>query len=259
MKINLILVSFCFLVSCSHVQIQNHTIVQDNLIEDIEEPIDKPLEKLSKPLKKIRLSELRKIGEFALVRKSETKDENGWMIPPYKNAEIKVGFEDEPQIGEKVTVVPLRVEIEPFQLKISKSSKTENTGCLEDKEKEFFWAIDLETITDKEILEVKPVKGYRDAMPFGVFVIYPSVEFARSLDKSFISRAILPRHVSLKRVESAIDLDNDDEPDLLSVNFCCGEPEKESAEKCPYLCKKYYRKTHGLWKIFDIADFQEIC
>ena len=261
MKILLIIFSFCFLVSCSQqAQIQSQTEVQKTLIEDIEKPeIDKTLEKLSKPSEKIQLPEVKKIGEFALIRNSETKDEKGWMIPPYKNAEIKMGFENEPQIGEKVTVVPLQVKLEPFQLKISKVTKTKNSGCIENKEKELLWAIELETITDKEILEVKPVSNYKDQMPFGVFVIYPSVEFAKSLDKSSVSKTILPKNVSLKRIESAIDLDNDSKPDLLSVNFCCGEPEKESVEKCPYLCQKYYRKTAGVWEIFDIQDIQEIC
>ena len=255
----LIIFSLYFLVSCSQVQIQNEPEVQNNLTENIEKPIHKSLERLLKPLEKIRLTEIKKIGEYAFVRHSETIDENGWMLPPYRSAKIKMGFEDEPQIGEKVTVIPLQVKLEPFHLKISKVTKTKNSGCPVNSEKEFYWAIDLETVTDKEILEIKPVGNARDQMPFGVFVIYPSVEFAKSLDKSSISKTILPTDVSLKRVASAIDLDNDRKPDLLSIYFCCGDPEKETAEKCPYLCQKHYRKTAGMWKIFEIFDFSEIC
>lgn len=258
MKIPLIIFSFCFVISCSQqAQVLSQPEIQSNSVEAIETPNkNKTLEKLSKPLGKIGLPEIKKIGHYALTRNSETKDEKGWMLPPYKNAEIKMGFEDEPQVGEKVTVIPLKVKIEPFHLKIAKVTKAKNSGCAENKTSEFFWTTELENIIDKEILEVSPIDNNKDEMPFGVFVIYPSVEFAKSLSKSSISKTILPKNVSPKRVESAIDLDNDAKPELLSVNFCCGEPEKESTENCPYLCQKYYRKTGGIWELFD---FQEIC
>jgi hypothetical protein len=263
MKILLIIFSFCFFcffTSCSQpVQIQSQTQVQNKIVEPIETSNkNKTLEKLSKPSGNIRLPEIKKIGEYGLTRNSETKDEKGWMLPPYKYAEIKMGFENEPQIGEKITFVPLQTKVEPFQLQISKVTKTKNSGCAENK-KEFFWAVEFERIIDKEILEVKPLKGFNEQMPFGVFIIYPSVEFARSLNKSSISKTTLPKNVSLKRVNSVIDLDNDGKPDLLSVNFCCGEPDKNSAENCPYLCQKYYRKTNGNWEVFDIQDISETC
>ncbi|MEJ7849379.1 MAG: hypothetical protein WKF92_14960 [Pyrinomonadaceae bacterium] len=220
------------------------------MIEKVKKPRDTTLERLSTPLGKTRIPEIKQ-GEYALVRNAETKDEKGWMIPPYKNAQIKMGFDNEPVIGEKVTAIPLHVKIEPFQLGISKVTKTKNSGCLENKKKEFFWAVELETIIDKEILEVERVdSNYKDQMPFAVFVIYPSVEFARSLDKSSLSKTSLPKNVTLERVSSAIDLDNDKKPDFISVYFCCGEQEKESTEECPYLCKKYYIKTAGKWQIF---------
>lgn len=260
MKILLIIFSFCFLVACSQqAKITSQVEIQSNPVEAIEKlDKNKTLEKLSKPSRNIGLPEIKKIGEYGLTRNSETKDEKSWMLPPYKYAEIKMGFEYELQIGEKVTVVPLQTKIEPFQLQISKVTKTKNSGCAENK-KDFFWAIEFERIIDKEILEVEPVNNYKNQMPFSVFVIYPSVEFVKSLDKSSISKTILPKNVSLKRVQSAIDLDNDSKPDLLSISFCCGESEKESIEKCPYLCQKYYRKTGGVWELFDIQDIQEIC
>jgi hypothetical protein len=170
-----------------------------------------------------------------------------------------MGFENEPRIGEKVTIVPLQVRIEPFQLEISKTTKTKNVGCAELNEPEFFWTTEFEKITDQKILEIEPLRNYNIETPFGVFLIYPAVEFAKSLGKASISKITLPKNVSLKRVNSAIDLDNDGKPDLLSVVFCCGEPQKESAENCPYLCQKFYRKTNGVWDIFGIHDVQKIC
>jgi hypothetical protein len=254
---------FCTLVSCSQqenfqTQISKETQNKSDKIAE-KHLTEKPLERLSSPLEKTNLSAIKKIGEFALIRNSEIKDEKGWMLPPYKNAVIKMGFKFEPQIGEKITIVPLKVKIKPFQIQISSAVKTKDSRCIK-TENEFFWAVEVEKITDKEILETEPFsKGWNNQMPFGVFAIYPSVEFAKDLDKSVIFKSMLPKNVSLKSIGSAIDLDNDNKPDLLSVYFCCGEPEKESAEKCPYLCKKYYKKSNEVWEIFDIEDSQEIC
>jgi hypothetical protein len=238
-------------VSCSQqTQVQSQPEIQNNSVEAIETPNkNKTLEKLSKPSGNIGLPEIKKIGDYGLTRNSETKDEKGWMLPPYKYAEIKMGFENEPQVGEKVTVVPLQTKIEPFQLQILKVTKTKNSGCAENK-KEFFWAVEFERIIDKEILEVKPVNNYKNQMPFSVFVIYPSVEFARSLNKTKITKEMIPKDVVMSTIEAAIDLDNDSRPDLLSALFCCGD-KLSIYEKCPYLCNKYYKKIAGEWQLFD--------
>lgn len=258
MKILLLILSFCLLNSCFQPNsVQSQIKVQNNKdgIKNIE-----ILERLPNSLEKINLPKIKEIGEFALIRNSEKKDDKGWMIPPYKNAEIEVSFEESPQIGEKVTVIPLKVKIEPFQLEILKVTKTKVKGCVDKKKKDFFWAAELERIFDSEILNEPPAtNGFNNQMPFSVFVIYPSVQFAKSLNISSISKTLLPNNISLKRIESAIDIDNDNKPDLLSVRFCCGEPNKESDEKCPYICQKYYKKNNGVWKIIDIHDFQEIC
>lgn len=253
------LIASCSKESTVVIESQANT-VNDLNIQTTKKSEQKPLVRLKKPSGQIKLPTIKRIGEFVLMRNSDIKDEKGWMLPPYENAEIKMSFSFAPQIGENVTIVPLKTKIEPFQLAIAEVTKSKNVGCGVSKEKEFYWSVTLETITDKEILEVEPIsKGYKNEMPFSIFAIYPSVDFAKSLDKSAISKTNLPKNVSLKRVESAIDLDNDNKPDLLSVDFCCGEPEKESAENCPYVCKKYYKKNNGVWVIFDIHDFQEMC
>lgn len=256
LKILLLIFSFSFLNSCSS-QVQNQPDAQNNSIENSENKI---LERLPKPLEKIQLPETKVVFTSAIIRHSETKDEKGWITPPYKSAEIKFGFKNEPKIGEKATIIPLKVKLEPFQLKITKTTKRKNFKCVSDKTREFYWLAEFDTITDENILKIEPAeKGNNSQMLFSVFIIYPSVQFAKSLDISSISKTPLPNNVALKRIESAIDLDNDDKPDLLSVGFCCGNPKEESAENCPYLCSKYYKKNNGVWKIIDIHDFQEMC
>jgi hypothetical protein len=247
MKILFILLSGLLLFACS----PDATIHSQNIDQS---KVDKS------PGVSVTTSEIKKIGEFALLRNSDTRDENGWTLPPYKNAEIKMGFYFEPRIGEEITIVPLKISIEPFRIKIVNATKTKNSGCIKSETEQYFWAIETEKITKPEILEIKTVdKNYKNQMPISVFAIYPAVKFAKSLNKLSLSKNSLPRNVLFENVESAIDLNNDETPDLLSVNFCCGEPEKVKVEKCPYICKKYYKKNNKVWELFDTQDFQEIC
>lgn len=254
MKILLILLSGLLLFSCSYdttVHSQNKQAFPNTIIDQ---------SKVNKsPAENTVTSEIKKIGELGLLRNSDTKDEKGWMLPPYKNAEIKIGFYFEPQIGEEITIVPLKVNIEPFQIKIVKATKTKNSACTKNEKRQYFWAIETEKITKPAILEVKPVDKYNNRMPFSVFAIYPAVKFAKSLNKSSLSKNSLPQNILLENVDSLIDLNNDGSPDLLSVSFCCGEPEKIKAEKCPYVCKKYYKKNNKVWELFEIQDIYETC
>ncbi len=249
------------MISCSQqVREQAQYKIQNNSVEITGETKENALnEKLPEISPKNQFPDIKIVREPALIRYSENKDKNGWMMPPYKYAEINLSFPKEPQVGEKVTIIPLKVKIEPFQLAITKVTKIKPKGCEVSKTNEFIWTTEFEKITDNAILEEAKIDNYNDQMPFGVFMIYPSVESAKSLEKKSISKTLLPKNISLKRIEALIDLDNDNKPDLLSVSFCCGEPENESAENCPYLCPKYYKKTDGVWKNFDILDVQDKC
>lgn len=217
------------------------------------------LEKLSKLAGKVLLPEITQVGQFMLRRSSEIRDEKGWAMPPYTLAEIKMRFDVEPQVGDRVTVIPLIAKLEPFRRAVANVTKVNNEGCPVPSEKNFYWSADLELITDTEVLEIRPTEAHENETAFSVFTVYPAVPFAKHLEDSSFSIDNLPKSVLVKNVSSAIDLDNDSMPDLISVWFCCGEPEKVSAEKCPYLCLKYYRKVGGVWEFFDINDSVEIC
>lgn len=254
MKILFILLSGLLLFSCSYettVHSQNKQAIPNKITN--QSKVDKT------PAGNTVTSEIKKIGELALLRNSDTKDEKGWTLPPFKNAELRIGFYFEPQVGEEITIVPLKVNIEPFQIKIVKATKTKNSPCTKNEKKLYFWAIEMEKITKPEILEAKPLDKYYNRMPFSVFAIYPAVKFAKSLNKSSLSKNSLPKNVLIENVESLIDIDNDGIPDLLSVKFCCGEPEKVKVEKCPYVCKKYYKKNNKVWELFEIQDIYETC
>ena len=263
MRFLTIFVAVCLLVSCSqHRAVTSQaTNVKQNSIGKFKTST-KSTERLPKSVQTTSQN-VKEFGLFALDRNSDKRDEKGWMIPPFKNAVIKAGFIDEPETGETVTVVPMQVELEPFQLAITGTTKTnyrscfELSGCGEIKGNNFVWLTEFEIITDQKILEIEPLKNRRSQTPFGVFIIYPSVQIAKSLSKAQLTKKTLPENISAQRVEAAIDLDNDKKPDLLSVRFCCGDPNKESDQRCPYICQKYFKKTSGVWKVFRYADLRQ--
>lgn len=61
---------------------------------------------------------------------------------------------------------------------------------------------------------------------------------------------MLPRGVAIKTVKAAVDLTNDGNPDVLVVEYCCGNP-KKTAKDCDYTCGKTFKKTRNVWKLID--------
>ena len=253
----------CFLLvflatSCakeSKVVIEPKTNTVTNLnIQKESHSEQKPLEKLANPSKQIKIPDVKDFDIQYLRRNSNQKDVSGWNLPPFENAEIGMGLSQEPKVGEKVTIVPLKVNIEPFQLLILNFDKQKNDGCdTGGVTRKFFWNVELEKITNKEILEIKPVKGDNQELPFEVFMINPAVEHAKNLPLEEISLQMIPKGVTVKTIEAAIDLNNDKTPDLLYVEFCC-KNRNESLDNCDYNCIEWYKKIKGKWKLVDSAN-----
>ena len=63
---------------------------------------------------------------------------------------------------------------------------------------------------------------------------------------------MLPKGVALNTVKGAIDLTNDGIPDVLIVEYCCGNPNK-AAEECDNTCGKTFKKIRNIWKLIDTA------
>lgn len=256
-------ITFVFLLllvfSCSKNQINTSDISPSNqnfsLINN--EELTNQFKTVSLIESKVGISEIKDVGQSSLIRNSEFKDKDGWAIPPYNFAYLNFRLNNELYAGDKMTIVPLEVNIESFQIEISKITK-KDVVCPNGKASKTFWFIESEKVTDKRILEIQPLENHNPNNPFGVFVIYPAVEYAKSIDKYELTKINLPKNVSLNRVESAIDIDKDSKPDLLSVTFCCGELNKESSKNCPYLCYKYYKKINDNWIILSI-DGSEKC
>lgn len=217
---------------------------------------EKMLEKLPPSSKqKTELPEVKDFETIVFFRKSNFENEDGRMTKPFYEAEIQTSLKNKPKIGEKITVIPLQVKLEPFQLAIVKTEKKEKP-CTED-DKEFYWNTELEKVTDKEILDINPIKDRADEFPFDVAIVYPNVGFAKNIESTMLSQAMLPKGVSLKTVKAAIDLDNDGKPDLIEAVYCCSNPtETFNAENDCYTCQKTFKKINNNWKQIN---FEQPC
>ncbi len=250
---------FCIwlITSCSSkpdLQTQPQSSVSNNLVNHIEVPKEeKPLETLPTISGKIALPIVKEFGVFRIIRNSDQKDGNGWMIPPFKEAEVQISLYNKPQVGEKVTILPLKVNIEPFQLTITEFLETEAYPC-NDLKKNFYGDVIFEKINNKKILEIEPVENNVSQMPFEFLAIYPAVSFAKSIEKAELTTEMLPKGVSVETVKGAVDLDNDKRPDILEILFCCSNSSIAPNDTCKFICQKTFKKIGGKWKLINSAD-----
>lgn len=204
------------------------------------------LKKTPVPPGQIPMPDVKDFAVVDFVRSSVNKDAGGIYQPPYTSAEIPLALEHSAKVGEKVTVIPLQVDFELFELEIKNVQKITETGCDGDKPKTF-WKVEFEKITRPNLLTAEPVKNRSGEFPFNVFVIYPAVKFARKLESGELKKEMIPKNVFLKTVTAAIDLTGDGKPDLLEASFCCSK-EDETADECDYTCGRTFKKTKGVWK-----------
>jgi hypothetical protein len=252
---NFVFVLFvCLVISCSQKSIEtnlsqtNSQIASTNQIEKAE---GKTLEKLSSPKGERKLPVVKDFGVFYVYRDSDNKDVGGSPIAPFKSAIIYMVTDSEARVGEKITMIPLQVEVEPFQIKISKVTKKRYNGCDEPK-KDFHFEIEFEEITDKIVLEVEPVDIQFISRAFPVFAIYPAVDFAKNILPPELKQEMIPKGIAIQTVEAAVDLDNDGKPDLLALSFCCADETKavnSADDNCHYSCEKIFRKINQSWKL----------
>jgi hypothetical protein len=201
--------------------------------------------------KPVPMPQVQTVGEGVVWRISDTKGESGNFLPPWKEIQITniSGFDKKPVVGEKVTVIPLDVDIPPFELSIVKAEMRQ--GCSEQSAAS--WEVDLEPIKQKIFFDMAPGPNRAEEYPFDVSVIYPAVRFANHLKRESLSRNLLPKAITMKTVKAAIDLTNDGKPDVVVVAYCCGDPRK-SAEDCDYSCSKTFKKIRNTWKLINTSS-----
>lgn len=249
--ISLLIITGCSSTTTTRKSSSNSHVQSVNQSADI--TVEKPLKTLEGISGKLVMPDVKNFDVRDLRRISSNTDISGLNVPPFVNAEIGIYLDQEPKIGERVTIVPLKVDIEPFQLSILHFEKQKNASCDNTKiKRDFYWSIDLERIASKEILEIKPITDNNQEFPFEVFTIYPAVTFARNMPPEELKSDMLPKGVTIFTIKGAIDLTSDKTPDLLYLEFCC-KNKNESLQNCDYNCIEWYKKINGAWKLVDDA------
>jgi hypothetical protein len=204
---------------------------------------------LAQVKKNVVMPQIQVIGDGTVWRMSDNKDQHGSYLPPWR--EIKItnvfDFKKKPTIGNKVTVIPLEVNIAAFDLEITKAEKKVNE-C--NDRLPVWWDVEFKSLKQKKFFEVEPKPNRSAQYPFEVAIVYPSVKFAQQLEKDQITEKMLPKGVNVNTVKAAIDFTNDQKPDALIVAYCCGEPRKSSS-KCELTCSKTFKKNKNIWKLID--------
>lgn len=148
----------CYLASCStrpsiaDPQSNNAGLNVERRVDDA------PLHKLVAPKEEIPLPNVSDFCVVVVWRKSSQKNESGGMARPFNEAEIGISLTHEPQVGDRVTLIPLGVNLDPFQVSIIRAEKKEET-CTGKKYKEYYWDTDIERLTNREILYIDPTEN----------------------------------------------------------------------------------------------------
>lgn len=218
-------------------------------------PKNKPLTnnvKTKSKAKSFQMPNIETIGEAVVERISENTDRHNNYFPPW--TEVKVTFfylqkkplEKKFVAQSKVTLVPLEVNVASFDWQIAKSEIIK-ARC--DYHKLYNWVVELKPFTQREFFEIKPSPGRPEQFPFDVVVLYPAVKFARQIKKEQLTKQMLPNGTSLNTVKAAIDVTNDQKPDILLLKHCCDDATK--ATLCGYPCGKLFKQVNGKWELIE--------
>jgi hypothetical protein len=145
----------------------------------------------------------------------------------------------------EVLLIPLSGELAAIRTQILQVSPIENP-CSDALPK--LYETVLRPVSDKTWLTA--------AAPFEVCVIYPVIASARSLNRESLNAAQLPPKVALSNITAALDTNNDQQPDVLLVEYCCDQPQADR-KSCDLTCSAVYvRAANGQWRI---AETQTPC
>jgi hypothetical protein len=144
-----------------------------------------------------------------------------------------------------VLLIPLSVELAAVRTQVLRVSPIENP-CADALPK--LYETEFRPVSDKAWMAA--------AAPFDVCVIYPANVSARSLNRETLNVAQLPAKVALANITAALDTNNDQQPDVLLVEYCCDKPELDR-KSCDLTCSALYiRDARGQWRI---AETQTPC
>jgi hypothetical protein len=139
----------------------------------------------------------------------------------------------------EVLLVPLNAELTALRTQVTQVAAVENP-CSSALPK--LYETKLRSVTNQDWL---------NASPFEVCLIYPALKTVRALDREKLDAAQLPAKVVLTNITAALDTNDDQQPEVLLVEYCCDKPQADR-QSCDLTCSAVYvRDAKGRWRIVE--------
>ena len=153
--------------------------------------------------------------------------------------------------GAMVTMVPLNVTLTAVNTSVTRTTVIQNP-CSDALPR--LYDTEFAPLTESAWLTLPtPVAGKRfsENVPFDVCVIYPAVAAARSLNRDLLDAALLPKKVPLANIVLALDINGDDTPEILLVEYWCDNPQAPHGA-CDLTCTAVYRRqADDTWYLIE--------
>jgi hypothetical protein len=198
--------------------------------EDVKYPTDTPL-----------------VWPAGVTRKSAQKDRHGRFHPPWTSVTVSAVFPRPVNVGDTVTVLPLRRDVPVQELRVA-------TVKHQPAVDEFpaTWLVHLDA-NNESFLTAKHERNWREDTPFEVVVVHPAAPTARLLA---LSSRELPKAkgASPRTLWAAVDLHGDGKADAVVFRFCCNKPTAPWGPAGPPACKShceriFLREDDQPWRI----------
>lgn len=147
-----------------------------------------------------------------------------------------VFFEVEPTVGTRTLVLPYPVG-KSVELAVEAAEQDEESP-------DPVWHVRLEDGQETSLATLEAPPERRPEAPSRAVVLWPAPEAGAALVAE-PAAGDLPSEVGLETVQAAIDLDGDARPDVLVVEFCCGD--RTTVEACEYHCGEYWQRLSSGW------------
>ena len=147
-----------------------------------------------------------------------------------------VFFEVEPSVGSHALVLPYP-EGEGVGLAVESADRDEDSA-------EPLWHVRLEDGRRTSLARLKAPPGRRPEAPGNAVVLWPAPKAPAILRTP--EEDDLPPDVALETVKAAVDLDGDARPDVLVVEYCCGN--RRSSQACEYHCGETWQRVGEVWR-----------
>jgi len=174
----------------------------------------------------------------------EISDASVWLLglekPAGKVEAVTVSdvfFKTAPTAGTRALVLPYP-EGKAVELAVEAAEQDEESP-------EAVWQVRLADGRQTSLVTLEAPPERRPEAPSRAIVLWPSPG-AGATRVTELADDDLPPKVARETVKAAVDLDGDARPDVLVVEFCCGD--RNSVEACEYHCgENWQRLQSGEW------------